>query len=70
VLKNNEPTAVILSLEEYRLLKEAEEDLYLLQIAHQRMQGDWESRTVPAAEVWAKYGLDDADVEDVEIEYE
>ena len=70
VLKNNEPAAVILSLEEYRSLKQAEEDLCLLQIAHQRMQGDWESRTIPAAEVWAQFGLDDAEVEDVEIEFE
>jgi prevent-host-death family protein len=71
VLKNNAPAAVILSLDEYRRLKEADEDLYLLQLADERMQGDWESRAIPAAEIWAKYGLSEADLDDsLEIEFE
>jgi prevent-host-death family protein len=67
VLKNNTPAAVILSLDEYRRLKEADEDLYFLQLANERMQGDWESRTIPFDDVLARHGLTAADLEDVEI---
>jgi prevent-host-death family protein len=70
VLKNNTPVAVILSLDEYKRLKEADEDLYFLQLANERMQGDWESRAIPFDEVLAKHGLTIADLEDVDIEAE
>ncbi|MDR1088576.1 MAG: type II toxin-antitoxin system Phd/YefM family antitoxin [Coriobacteriales bacterium] len=66
VVKNNAPAAVILSLDEYKRLKEVDEDLYLLQLAHERMQGDWESRAIPFDEVLARQGLTRADLDDVD----
>ncbi|MDR2586869.1 MAG: type II toxin-antitoxin system Phd/YefM family antitoxin [Coriobacteriales bacterium] len=70
VLKNNVPAAVILSLDEYKRLKEADEDLYFLRLADERMQGDWESRAIPANEFWAKCGLSETDIDEVDIEAE
>ncbi|MDR2197157.1 MAG: type II toxin-antitoxin system Phd/YefM family antitoxin [Coriobacteriales bacterium] len=71
VLKNNAPTAVILSLDEYRALKEAEEDLCLLQMADERMQGDWRARARPFSELLSEIGIDPDDpLDDVEVEFE
>jgi prevent-host-death family protein len=65
VLKNNAPAAIILSLDEYKRLKEADVDLYFLQLADERMRGDWESRTIPFDDVLAKHGLSIADLDDI-----
>jgi prevent-host-death family protein len=71
VLKNNAPAAIILSLDEYKRLKEADEDLYFLQLANERMQGDWESRAIPSDEFWARHGISEVDLDDsMEIEFE
>jgi prevent-host-death family protein len=71
VMKNNMPVVAILSLDEYKRLREADEDLYFLRLADERMQGDWESRTIPFDVVLARHGLSRADLDDsMEIEFE
>jgi len=71
VLKNNAPAAVILSPEEYFRITEYEFDQALLQVAHERMQGDWEDHCVPFEQVLANNGItmEELDaMEDPEVE--
>ena len=66
VLKNNTPSAVILSPEEYERLAEIEEDYQLLLLAQERI-----SRVVSFHEAMANVGISETDLneaEDVEIE--
>ena len=69
VLKNNQPSAVILSPEEYSRLTEIEEDYYLLLEANRRLE---ENQTKVSMEsVMENLGIDEADLvdmEDIEIE--
>ena len=46
VLKNNQPSAVILSLEEYTRLTEIEEDYFLLLEANRRIEENGDKKTV------------------------
>ncbi len=60
VLRNNEMAAVIVSTEEYALLKEAEELLEHLEIAEMidtRLKGHDRSKNVPWEKIKKKYGL-------------
>lgn len=69
VLKNNQPSAVILSPEEYERLMEIEEDYYLLIEANKRLSSNEE--TYSTEDVLKKYNISEADLdelEDVEIE--
>jgi PHD/YefM family antitoxin component YafN of YafNO toxin-antitoxin module len=72
VLKNNTPTAVVLSPGEYERMRDAEIDLYLLIEAQERIARDPEFKTaIPFADILAEDGLtieDLADLPDVEIE--
>lgn len=64
VLKNNQPSAVILSPEEYSRLTEIEEDYYLLLEANRRLE---ENQTKVSMEsVMENLGIDEADLDDME----
>jgi len=71
VLKNNAPSAIILSPDEYLRLVEIEEDSILLNLAEQRLAGYKTGDGIPYEEALAQMGLTHEDVEnaeDVEIE--
>ena len=71
VLKNNQPSAVILSPEEYTRLTEIEEDYFLLLEANQRIESEGSKRTVSFDSVMRNLGISEdelVDTEDVDIE--
>ena len=71
VLKNNVPTAVVLSTDEFSRLIEIEENYNLLMLAQARLANNNLNNAIDEADVLAKLGLSEADVadcEDVEIE--
>ena len=68
VLKNNQPSAIILSPDEYARLTEIEEDYYLLLEANARLEKS--EKTIPFSDVLKDLGIDESeilDAEDVEI---
>ena len=71
VLKNNRPSAVILSPEEYRRLTEIEEDYFLLLEANKRMEDNGNDKTISFDTVISNLGISEdelLDTEDVDIE--
>ena len=66
VLKNNQPSAVILAPDEYIRLAEIEEDYNLLMEARQRLAANKDKPAIPAADVMKHFGISDADLEEVE----
>ena len=71
VLKNNQPSAVILSLEEYTRLTEIEEDYFLLLEANRRIEENGDKKTVSLDSVMDHLGISKEellDAEDVVIE--
>lgn len=71
VLKNNQPSAIILSPEEYKRLTEIEEDYYLLLEANKRMEENGDTKTVSFDYVRKDLGISEdelLDAEDVVIE--
>lgn len=71
VLKNNQPSAVILSPEEYVRLTEIEEDYMLLLEANSRIEENGSKPTVPWEKVLGGLGISEEELdgaEDVEIE--
>lgn len=71
VLKNNQPSASILSPEEYTRLTEIEEDYFLLLEANKRMEENGDNKTIPFDSVMDNLGIsEDAllDMEDEDIE--
>lgn len=71
VLKNNAPSAVILSPEEYERLTEIEEDYQLLLLAQERIAKGSMEHTVSFNEAMTDLGILEAELEeaeDVEIE--
>ena len=72
VLKNNQPSAIILSPEEYTRLTEIEEDYYLLLEANRRLEADGNNKTVSLDTVMNELGISEEellDAEDVDIEW-
>lgn len=70
VLKNNQPSAIILSPEEYTRLIEIEEDYFLLLEANKRMEDKENSKTVSFDSVMSNLGINQdelLDMEDVDI---
>jgi PHD/YefM family antitoxin component YafN of YafNO toxin-antitoxin module len=64
VVKNNQPAAVLVAPEEYQQLQEAQENLYLLELAQERIARDPEFKTaIPHAEVLEHLGLTEEDVD-------
>ena len=71
VLKNNQPSAVILSPEEYIRLMEIEEDYFLLLEANKRMEDNGNNKTISFDSVMSDLGISEEellDTEDVDIE--
>ena len=71
VLKNNQPSAVILSLEEYTRLTEIEEDYFLLLEANRRIEENGDKKTVSLDSVMDHLGISNEellDAEDADIE--
>ena len=71
VLKNNQPSAVILSLEEYTRLTEIEEDYFLLWEANRRIEENGDKKTVSLDSVMDHLGISKEellDAEDADIE--
>ena len=71
VLKNNQPSAIILSPEEYTRLTEIEEDYFLLLEANKRMEDNENKKTISFDSVMSNLGISEAELleaEDVDIE--
>lgn len=71
VLKNNQPSAIILSPEEYTRLTEIEEDYYLLLEANKRIEENGDNKTVSLDSVMNYLGISKEELleaEDVDIE--
>lgn len=71
VLKNNQPSAIILSPEEYTRLTEIEEDYFLLLEAQKRMEENGSKNTLSFDTVMSNLGIEEdelSDTEDVNIE--
>ena len=71
VLKNNQPSAIILSPEEYTRLTEIEEDYYLLLEANKRIEENGDNKTISIDSVMNNLGISKEeliDAEDVDIE--
>ena len=71
VLKNNQPSAIILSPEEYTRLTEIEEDYFLLLEANKRMEDNGNHKTLSFDSVMSNLGISEdelLDTEDVDIE--
>lgn len=71
VLKNNQPSAVILSPEEYTRLTEIEENYMLLLEATNRLEENGTKPAIPMEAVMAALGISEKDLEaeeEVEIE--
>ena len=66
VLKNNQPSAVILSPEEYTRLTEIEEDYYLLIEANKRIEDNGYKKTVSMDYVMRNLGIDEKELENAE----
>lgn len=70
VLKNNQPSAIILSPEEYTRLTEIEEDYFLLLEANRRTEANGDNQTIPMDSVMDHLGISEEeliDAEDVDI---
>ena len=68
---NKQPSAIILSPEEYTRLTEIEEDYYLLLEANRRLEADGNNKTVSLDTVMNELGISEdelLDAEDVDIE--
>jgi len=71
VLKNNQPSAIILSPEEYTRLTEIEEDYFLLLEASKRMEEHGDNKTISFDSVMSHLGISEdelVNMEDVDIE--
>ncbi len=71
VLKNNQPTAYILSPAEHQRISEMEENFYLLQEAYERLQKNEGQPALSMEQVMSHYNIsqDELDqMEDVEFE--
>ncbi len=66
VLKNNQPSAVILSPDEYTRLAEIEENYKLLLEATKRLAANEGKAALSEAEVLKHFGITDADLEEME----
>ena len=71
VLKNNQPSTIILSPEEYTRLTEIEEDYFLLLEANKRIEENGDKQTVSFDSVMRNLGISEQellDTEDIDIE--
>ena len=71
VLKNNQPSAIILSPEEYERLAEIEENYLLLMEASERLKKNEGKNSIPFADVRSNLGITEQELnetEDIDIE--
>lgn len=71
VLNNNQPSAIILSPEEYARLTEIEEDYFLLLEANKRLEDNKNNKTIPFDSVMNNLGISEeelSEMEDIDIE--
>lgn len=66
VLKNNQPSAVILSPEEYTRLTEIEEDYMLLLEANSRLEASGEKQSISFENVLVHLGISEKELEEAE----
>lgn len=66
VLKNNQPSAVILSPEEYTRLTEIEEDYMLLLEANSRLEASGEKQGISFENVLVHLGISEKELEEAE----
>ena len=66
VLKNNQPSAIILSPEEYTRLTEIEEDYFLLLEANKRMEENGSNKTISFDSVMSNLGISEEELVDTE----
>lgn len=66
VLKNNQPSAVILSPEEYARLAEIEEDYFLLLEADKRLEESHGKSALSFDEVMNDFGISETELEETE----
>lgn len=66
VLKNNQPSAVILSPDEYTRLAEIEENYLLLLEATKRLVANEGKSAISEADIMKHFGITNADLEEVE----
>lgn len=66
VLKNNIPSAVIISPDEYVRLSEIAEDYYLLLEAQERLKNNSGQKTLSFDDVMQNYGISESDIENAE----
>lgn len=66
VLKNNVPSAVIISPEEYERLSEAEENYHLLLEATERLEKAKGQPTISMADSMAEFGITQGDLDALE----
>lgn len=72
VLKNNQPSAIILSPEEYARLTEIEEDYFLLLEANKRIEDNGNNETISFDSVMKNLGISEdelLDTEGVDLEW-
>ena len=71
VLKHNTPAYVIVTPEEYRVAKEAEEDLDLLMLAIERTANINLEDCIPLGDIMGKYGITQEEIDAMdEVEFE
>lgn len=66
VLKNNQPSAVILSPDEYARLTGIEEDYFLLVEANKRIEENGDKAALPMEAVMANLGINEEDLSNAE----
>jgi antitoxin StbD len=66
VLKNNTPSAIILSFEEYMRLTEIEENDYLLHVAEERMKYYTPGNGISKELAYERLGINKEDIENLE----
>ena len=71
VMKNNAPAAVIVDVEEYKRLMEAAEDLYLLELAQERLAKHGPEDYISEPDLMAEFGITQEELDampEVELE--
>ena len=66
VLNNNQPSAIILSPEEYARLTEIEEDYFLLLEANKRLEDNKNNKTIPFDSVMNNLGISEEELSEME----
>lgn len=66
VLKNDIPSAVIISPDEYIRLSEIAEDFYLLTEAQSRLKNNEGKKSLSLNDVMQKFGITESDIENAE----